>query len=362
MDRLGLTTAGSFLYQNGTTSVAQNGTYHLNTTKSIGVWNRPANAAFDQGTYFLNGISKGITLSGSSDATGYSIASGTDSNLTLGNTTGAISGKIFEVMLYSNDLAEYSRKRLEGYLAHKWGGASNLPTGHPFKTTAPDFGGSQSIVTTPNSIPVVSSSPTLSIDIGLFTLEEYGMYATSGLPLSYASDDTSVIAVTNGTKLDPKGAGTATITLSQAGDTHFSAATSVNFSLTITNNKSQTISFADIADTNTSVSSISLSASATSGLPITFTSSDQNVVTISGSTATIVGAGSVTITANQAGGTDPTNSNVTYSAATRAEKTPAISIGKYLTTITMMLEPWVLGRPLRYGQCLSMEPLENLSI
>ena len=38
------------------------------------------------------------------------------------------------------------------------------------------------------------------------------MYATSGLPLSYASDDTSVIAVTNG-KLDPKGAGTATIML-----------------------------------------------------------------------------------------------------------------------------------------------------
>ena len=42
-------------------------------------------------------------------------------------------------MLYDNKLAEYSRKRLEGYLAHKWGGASNLPSGHPFKNTAPDL-------------------------------------------------------------------------------------------------------------------------------------------------------------------------------------------------------------------------------
>ena len=99
VDRLRLTTAGSFLYQNGSTSVAQNGSQNLNTSKSIAVWNRPANAAFDKGTFFLNGTKKVTTLSGSADASGYSIASGNDSNLTLGNTSGAISGKIFEVML-----------------------------------------------------------------------------------------------------------------------------------------------------------------------------------------------------------------------------------------------------------------------
>ena len=87
------------------------------------------------------------------------------------------------------------------------------------------------------------------------------MYATSGLPLSYASSNNAVIEI-NGTKLNPTGAGTATITLSQAGDAHFNAASNVTFSLTITNNKSQTITFSDIADTNTSISNISLSASA----------------------------------------------------------------------------------------------------
>ena len=129
-------------------------------------------------------------------------------------------------------------------------------------------------MTNAHTIPVVSSSPTLSFDIGLFTLEEYGIYATSGLPLSYASDDTSVLDVTGG-KLEPKGAGTVTITLSQAGDSHFSAASDASFSLTITQDRSQSITFAAIADVNTTVSTIDLSsASATSGLAITFTSSD----------------------------------------------------------------------------------------
>ena len=83
---------------------------------------------------------------------------------------------------------------MEGYLAHKWGSAGNLPGGHPFKSTAPDFGGSQTIVTSGSTIPVVSSTPTLSFDIGLFTLEEYGIYATSGLPLTYSTNNASVLA------------------------------------------------------------------------------------------------------------------------------------------------------------------------
>ena len=104
-------------------------------------------------------------------------------------------------MLYKNQLSHYGRKRLEGYLAHKWGGTANLPTGHPFKTTAPDFGGSQSIVT--NVHTITGTPPTLSRDIGLFTLEEYNIMP-AGLPLSYASDNTSVIAVNNGKSWNPK--------------------------------------------------------------------------------------------------------------------------------------------------------------
>ena len=110
-------------------------------------------------------------------------------------------------------------------------------------------------MTSGNTIPVVSSAATLSLDIGLFALEEYGCYATSGLPLTYGTSNAAVIAVDATTgKLDPKGAGTATITLSQAGDSHFSAASNVTLSIAISEDRSQTIDFPAIADFNASTS------------------------------------------------------------------------------------------------------------
>ena len=154
-------------------------------------------------------------------------------------------------MLFSSDLADYTIKRMEGYLAHKWGSEGNLPSDHPFKSTAPDFGGSQTIITSGNTIPVVSGTPTISFDIGLFRLEDYGCYATSGLPLSYSSSNTAVVAVDAATgRLEPKGAGSATITLSQAGDNHFSAASNVTLNIAISEDRSQTITFAAITDQN----------------------------------------------------------------------------------------------------------------
>ena len=112
-----------------------------------------------------------MTLSGSADATGFSVASNSN-GLTVGKATDGSTGTIYEVLLYSGDLPDYTIKRMEGYLAHKWGSAGKLPPGHPFKSNAPDFGGSQTIETSTNTIPVVSGTKTLSFDIGKFTLEE----------------------------------------------------------------------------------------------------------------------------------------------------------------------------------------------
>ncbi|MFM1772590.1 MAG: hypothetical protein RLZZ71_1732 [Bacteroidota bacterium] len=71
---------------------------------------------------------------------------------------------------------------------------------------------------------------------------------------------------------------------------------------------SQTISFTLASPVTYGVSPITLSATATSGLPVTFSSSNTSIATVSGNTLTIVGAGSVTITANQPG-------DATYAAA-----------------------------------------------
>lgn len=81
---------------------------------------------------------------------------------------------------------------------------------------------------------------------------------------------------------------------------------------------SQTISFTTLP-TNLIYgdSSINLQATASTGLPVVFTSSNPNIISISGSTATIVGAGEVTITASQQG-------NAEYEAAIDVNQTLTI--------------------------------------
>ena len=175
---------------------------------------------------------------------------------------------------------------------------------------------------------MVSGTPTISFDIGLFRLEDYGCYATSGLPLSYSSSNTAVVAVDAATgRLEPKGAGSATITLSQAGDNHFSAASNVTLNIAISEDRSQTITFAAITDQNATMinQTISLGATASSGLAVTYASSDTSVASVSGSTLTINALGTVTITASQSGGTDPANANVSYLAAEDVSHTFTIS-------------------------------------
>jgi hypothetical protein len=57
----------------------------------------------------------------------------------LGGVNGSprLKGKIYEVILLSSVLTSADREKIEGYLAWKWGLEANLPTDHPYKTTAP---------------------------------------------------------------------------------------------------------------------------------------------------------------------------------------------------------------------------------
>ena len=75
----------------------------------------------------------------------------------------------------------------------------------------------------------------------------------------------------------------------------------------------QTISFTLSSPVNYGATPITLTGTATSGLPVTYSSSNTAVATVSGNTLTIVGAGSVTITANQAG-------DATYASATPVDQ------------------------------------------
>ncbi len=127
--------------------------------------------------------------------------------------------------------------------------------------------------------------------------------SSSGLPITFSSSNTSLATVSGNTVTLGGSAGTVTITASQAGNSDYNAATPVPQTLTIVARSAQTITFGALQAKSMGDAAFSLTASTTSGLPITFTSSNTAVATVSGVTVTIVGAGSTDITASQPGNT-----------------------------------------------------------
>ena len=139
--------------------------------------------------------------------------------------------------------------------------------------------------------------------------------ATSGLTVTYSSSNTSVATI-SGATVTVVGAGSTTITASQVGDDNYNTASTVDQVLVI-NKANQTISFSALSPKNDVDGSFTLGATASSGLDISYTSSNTAVVTISGNTVTIVAPGTSTITASQAG-------NDNYNAAISVDQEQTI--------------------------------------
>ncbi len=127
--------------------------------------------------------------------------------------------------------------------------------------------------------------------------------ASSGLAVSFASQTTSVCTV-SGTTATFATAGTCIIQALQAGNGSWAAATPVSQSFTV-NPEPQTITF-NAPGAQTAGALLTLSASASSGLAVSFASQTTGVCTVSGSPATVfittfITAGTCTIQASQAG-------------------------------------------------------------
>ena len=123
--------------------------------------------------------------------------------------------------------------------------------------------------------------------------------ASSSLAVSYSSSNPDVATVT-GNILHIVGAGTATITASQAGDNSYKAASDVAQQLTI-GKKDQVITFTAIGEKSVGDADFDAGATASSGLALTYTSSNTAVASLVNGMIHIVGPGSTTITASQAG-------------------------------------------------------------
>jgi uncharacterized repeat protein (TIGR03803 family) len=128
--------------------------------------------------------------------------------------------------------------------------------------------------------------------------------STSGLPVTYTSNPPG-IAVVAGSLLRFIGVGTTTITATQDGNNLMGAAFPISQTVTVapplTAGPGNTITFEDLSYLEVNTAPFNLIAKATSGLPVSFQSSNTTVAEIAGNLIIIKGAGSTTITASQTG-------------------------------------------------------------
>ena len=125
---------------------------------------------------------------------------------------------------------------------------------------------------------------------------------TAGVGVYFESSDEGVARI-EGSKAVITGAGTCYITAKAVSTPNWYDATPVQRVLVV-RKASQTVNIGDLPDMTYGDEPFHLSASASSGQGLTFTSSNPQVLFIEGTTARILGAGDVEITASQAGSGD----------------------------------------------------------
>ncbi len=169
--------------------------------------------------------------------------------------------------------------------------AAAAPVSRSFTVTT----GSQTITFAPLSNQAYGSSP-----------PALTATASSGLPVGFNSQTPTVCTVsgTNGTTVTLVVVGTCTIQATQSGNADYAAATPVNQSFMVAQ-APQTITFGPLSNLLLNGSSPpALSATATSGLPVAFTSNSPLVCTVFKVYITLLTAGTCSITASQGGNAD----------------------------------------------------------
>ena len=132
--------------------------------------------------------------------------------------------------------------------------------------------------------------------------------ASSGLTVTFTTATTAVCISggANGATITLIATGTCTVSAHQIGDNNYSAALDVNQSFTVGNGKTdQTIAFSTLPDRTMVQSPFQVSATASSGLTVKFTTTTTSVCTsggTGGATITLIAAGTCTVQADQAGG------------------------------------------------------------
>lgn len=177
------------------------------------------------------------------------------------------------------------------------------------------------------STPILVSMAPQTITFDALNPKTYGDPAFSitpsvdtGLPLTITSSNTTVATV-NGTTVTLVGAGTSTITVSQEGNKNYHSA--VKTRELVVAKANPVLTFTAPGPKVYGDPNIALTATSTnSQTAITFTSSNTAVATVNGPMLTIVGAGTTTLTASQAGSINynSTSSDQVFDVAKAAQE------------------------------------------
>jgi uncharacterized repeat protein (TIGR03803 family) len=191
-------------------------------------------------------------------------------------------------------------------------GATGAMSGYEFRCVATNLAGS----TDSEAARLTVSKLTQTINFPGPGNQSYGTApfalsatATSGLPVSFSK--VSGPATFQAGKLVLTGIGTVEVAANQAGNATYSAAPTVSRSFPVAKG-AQTITFPAIPNKTFGAPPFTLSATASSGLTVTF-AKVSGPATVTGKTVTLTGAGTVTIRAYASGDAD-------YNAATPVDR------------------------------------------
>lgn len=194
------------------------------------------------------------------------------------------------------------------------------------------------VITKANQTITFNALPIKTFGDAAFTISAT---TTSGLAVAFTSSDPAIASV-NGSSITILKAGSVNITASQAGDASFNTATEVVQSLTI-GKANQTITFNALPTKTFGDAAFTLSATASSSLPVSQSTITTSKISITGSEVTLLAAGQATITASQAG-------DANFNAASDVSQTfcinpprPTITLSKANTEIPTLTSSAAAG-------------------
>jgi hypothetical protein len=224
--------------------------------------------------------------------------------------------------------------------------------------TATQGGNANYAAAAPVNFSVTVAPEAQTINVGTLPTPTYGgspfsvtATATSGLPVTIAY----VSGPATGSGSGPytaTGGGVVNFTATQAGNANYAAAAPVNFSVTVAA-EAQTINVGTLPTPTYGGAAFSVSATATSGLPVTITRTSGPATGSGGGPYTATGAGTVNFTAMQAGNSSylaaaPVNFSVAVAkqaSVTAVGASPTSITPVQTTTLTATVSAAVTGSP-----------------